>query len=103
VVVDFRHPLRSGRLRILMDGEPVVGRSVDGGVSRNLIVAKLHGGVFTDLVEVEPGHHEFEVEVKWDDKARRERIPGVFEADETYRLQIRLGRLRRNLSLEWTR
>ena len=39
----------------------------------------------------------------WDDNTRRQRIPGVFRADETYRLEIRLGRLRRNLSLKWTR
>ena len=103
VVVDFRHPLRTGTLRILMDGEPVVGQSVDGSVSRNLLLAKLHGGVFTELVEVEAGRHEFEVEVTWDDNTRRESIRGVFGADETYRLEIRLGRLRRNLSLKWTR
>jgi serine/threonine protein kinase len=103
VVVDFRHPLRSGTLRILMDGEPVVGRSVAGGVARDLLVAKLHGGVFTELVEVEPGRHEFEVEVTWDDNTRLEHIRGVFDPDETYRLEIRLGRLRRNLSLKWTR
>ncbi|MCG6923914.1 MAG: serine/threonine protein kinase [Acidobacteria bacterium] len=103
IVVDFRHPLRSGTLRILMDGEPVVGRSVAGGVARDLLVAKLHGGVFTDLVEVEPGRHEFEVEVTWDDNTRLEHIRGVFDRDETYRLEIRLGRLRRNLSLKWTR
>jgi len=103
VVVDFRHPLRSGTLRIVMDGEPVVGQSVSGGVSRDLLVTKLHGGVFTDLLEVEPGRHEFEIEVSWDEETRRERIPGVFEPGETYRLQIGLGRLRRNLSLKWTR
>jgi hypothetical protein len=103
VVVDFRHPLRTGALRIEMDGEPVVGQSVSGRVSRNLIVAKLHGGIFTDLLEVEPGRHVFEVEVRWDDEVRREKIPGVFDPGETYRLQIGLGRLRRNLSLKWTR
>jgi hypothetical protein len=103
VVVDFRHPLRSGTLRILMDGERVVGQSVAGDQSRNLLVSKLHSGVFTDLMEVEAGRHEFEVEVKWDDNTRRKRIPGIFRAGETYRLEIRLGRLRRNLSLKWTR
>jgi len=103
VVVDFRHPLRSGTLRILMDGEPVVGRSVPGNVSRNLLVAKLHDGVFTDLMKVEPGRHWFEVEVTWDDNTRRKRIRGVFDAGETYRLEVRLGRLRKNLSLKWTR
>ncbi len=103
IVVDFRHPLRSGTLRILMDGEPVVGQRVAGGVARDLLVAKLHGGVFTDLMEVEAGRHEFEVEVSWDEETRRERIQGVFDPGETYRLRIGLGRLRRNLSLEWTR
>jgi len=103
VMVDFRHPLRSGTLRVLMDGERMVGRSVTSDQSRNLLVAKLHSGVFTDLMEVEAGRHEFEVEVKWDDNTRRKRIPGVFRAGETYRLEIRLGRLRRNLSLKWRR
>jgi serine/threonine-protein kinase len=102
VMVDFRHPLRSGRLRVFMDGEPVVGQRVAGDVSRNLLVAKLHGGVFTGFMEVEPGRHQFEVEVTWDDKTRRKQIRGVFDADQTYRLEIRLGRLRRNLSLKWT-
>jgi hypothetical protein len=86
-----------------MDGEPVVGQRVSGRVSRDLLVAKLHGGVFTDLLEVEPGRHEFEVEVRWDDEVRRKQIPGVFDPGETYRLRIGLGRLRRNLSLKWTR
>jgi hypothetical protein len=103
VVVDFRHPLRSGTLRITMDGEPVFGQSVSGEVARDLIVAKLHGGVYTDLLEVAPGRHEFEVEVSWDEETRRERIPGVFDPGETYRLRVNLGRLRRNLSLKWTR
>jgi serine/threonine-protein kinase len=103
VVVDFRHPLRSGTLRILMDGERMVGQSVTSDRSRNLLVSKLHSGVFTDLMEVEAGRHEFEVEVTWDENTRRSRIPGLFRAGETYRLEIRLGRLRRNLSLKWTR
>jgi len=103
VVVDFRHPLRSGTLRILMDDDPVVGQHVAADRARNLLVSKVHSGVFTDLVEVEAGRHEFEVEVTWDDNTRRKRIRGIFRADETYRLEIRLGRLRRNLSLKWTR
>ena len=103
VVVDYRHPLRRGTLRVVLDDDAVLSRSVRGGVSRNLLVAKLHGGVVTDLLEVEPGRHEFEVVVSWDDQTRSQRIRGVFESGETYRLEVRLGRLRRNLSLEWTR
>jgi hypothetical protein len=86
-----------------MDDDPVVGQHVTADRARNLLVSKVHSGVFTDLVEVEAGRHEFEVEVTWDDNTRRKRIRGIFRADETYRLEIRLGRLRRNLSLKWTR
>ena len=43
------------------------------------------------------------VEVTWDENTRRRSIRGVFAAGETYRLEIRLGRLRKNLSLKWTR
>jgi hypothetical protein len=64
---------------------------------------KLRSGVFTDVIKVEPGRHDFRVEVTWDDESRSERIPGRLLPGETYRLQIRLGRLKKDLSLEWTR
>jgi hypothetical protein len=103
VVVDFSYPIRSGTLRIWMDDEVVLGEAVRGRVDKDLLVVKLRSGVFTDVIKVEPGRHDFRVQVSWDDETRSERIPGLLHAGELYRLQIRLGRLKKDLSLEWTR
>jgi hypothetical protein len=103
VVVDFRHTLRTGSLRIWMDDEAVLGAPVHGRVSKNLHLVKLRSGTLTDVLEVPPGRHDFLVDVRWDDEQRRERIAGLVHPGETYRLEIRLGRIRKNLSVKWTR
>jgi hypothetical protein len=103
IVVDFRHPLRSGTLRIWVDDEKVVGQAVRGQVAKDLLVVKLREGVFTDVFPVEAGRHSIRVEVRWDDETRDDLIPGRFLPGEIYRLEIRLGRLKKDLSLHWTR
>ena len=54
-----------------------------------------------DELEVPPGLHEVRVEVRWDDNVRTERIVGSFRSGATRRLEAGLGRIRRDLSLEW--
>jgi eukaryotic-like serine/threonine-protein kinase len=103
VVVDFRHALESGTLRVWVDDERVVGQPVRGAVSKDLLVVKLREGVFTDVFAVDPGTHRIRVEVRWDDEMRGDVIPGRFLPGETYRLEIRMGRLSKDLSLRWTR
>ena len=103
IVVDFPHRFRRGTLRIDVDEKRVLRQTLIGRVDKNLLLVKTHGGVFTDLVEVAPGRHVFDVEVTWDDNTRRERILALFRAGEMYRLEIRVGRLRKSLSLKWTR
>ncbi len=41
------------------------------------------------------------VEVSWGDKTESEAITGAFRAGGTRRLEARLGRIRKNLSLDW--
>jgi len=103
IVVDFRHPLRSGTLTVSVDGKRVLRRVVRGDVDKNLLLVKTHAGVYTGLLSIAPGRHRFEVEAAWDGDARRERIGARFLPGETYRLEIRLGRLKKDLSLKWTR
>jgi serine/threonine-protein kinase len=103
IVVDFEHPLREGTLRIEMNGEPVFEQDIRGGVDKNLLVVKTHEGHLTKLLRLKPGRHVFDVEVAWDDNVKRKSIGARFLPGETYRLEIRIGRLRKNLSLEWTR
>ena len=52
-------------------------------------------------LEVSPGLHEVRVEVRWDESVRTERIVGSFRAGATRRLEVNLGRIRRDLELEW--
>ena len=43
------------------------------------------------------------VEVSWGDERRSADLPGRFDPGQTYRLEVRLGRLTKELSLRWTR
>jgi hypothetical protein len=102
-VVDFRHPLESGRLRVWLDGEELLVERVRGDVTRNLVLFKLKGGVLTEVLDVAPGRHQFRVDVTWDGEHRSADTPGRFEPGQTYRLEVRLSRLQKELSLRWTR
>ena len=103
VVVDFEHPLESGTLRLWMDAEEVLVERIKGDVTRNLVLFKLRSGVLTEVLQVDPGRHRFRVQVGWDDEVRAEEIAGRFDSAETYRLAVRLGRVKKELSLRWTR
>jgi serine/threonine protein kinase len=103
VVVDFRHPVKAASLQIWMDDEEVLGQRVRGKVSKDLLLVKVRNGVFTDVLDVAPGTHTFRVETRWDDDVRTETIPGRVYSGQTYRLEIRLGRIKKDLSLKWTR
>jgi hypothetical protein len=103
VVVDFQHPLESGRLRVWLDGEELLVERVRGDVTRNLVLFKLRGGVITEVLDVSPGRHRLRVEVTWAEESRSAETMGRFEPGQTYRLEVRLGRIRKDLSLRWTR
>jgi hypothetical protein len=102
-VVDFEHPLRQGRLLVEMNGKTVLEQTIRGDVDKNLLVVKTHEGHVTKLLRLEPGRHVFDVEVAWDDNVKRKSIGARFLPGQMYRLEIRIGRLRKNLSLKWTR
>jgi serine/threonine-protein kinase len=103
VVVDFQHPLESGRLRVWLDGEELLVERVRGDVTRNLVLFKLRGGVITEVLDVSPGRHRLRVEVTWAEESRSAETMGRFDPGQTYRLEVRLGRIRKDLSLRWTR
>jgi len=51
---------------------------------------------------VKPGAHTFRVQVTWDDNNKTETIGGTFKAGSRRRLEVHVGGLRKNLSLEWS-
>ncbi len=101
--MDFEYPLESGRLRLWLDGGELLVERVRGDVTKDLVLFKLTSGVRTEVLDVSPGLHQARVEVSWDDQRRTRDIVGRFSPGQTYRLEIRLGRLRKDLSLRWTR
>jgi serine/threonine-protein kinase len=99
--IDFDHPLRSGLLRVYVDDNLALEQSLTGQPRKKALVFKLHQGSFRDELEVLPGLHEVRVEVRWDESVKTERIVGNFRPGATRRLEASLGRIRRDLSLEW--
>jgi hypothetical protein len=103
LLLDFEHPLRAGTLKVWIDDELVLEQTLEGRVTRSLpgTGLKLRQGGLEKTFEVTPGRHTIDVEVRWDDNVKRESIAGTFKGGSTRRLEVRVGRLRKGLSLEW--
>jgi hypothetical protein len=101
MLVDFQHPLRSGRLRIWVDEQLMLDENLAGRVKKKLLAIKVRQGSVQEQLPLAPGRHEIRVQVDWEDNEKSERISGMFKEAETRRLEIRLGRVRKNLSVEW--
>ena len=101
LVLDVEHPFRVGKLRVWVDRRIVREQEFEGEVDKNLLFTKVHKGRFTVTLDVSPGWHDVEVELRWDQSRKAEQIGAVFRSGVPRRLQVRLGRIRKNLSLEW--
>ena len=99
--IDFDHPLKSGTLRVFVDDELALDERLSGQQKKKALVFKMHEGSFRNELEVRPGLHEVRVEVRWDDNVKTDRIVGNFRPGATRRLEASLGRIRRDLNLEW--
>jgi len=101
LAIDFEHPLRSGTLKVWVDGEALAEEKVGGRITKKVIGLTLRKGTYHDVLEVKPGRHEIQVQVRWEDGERTERIVGTFNPGTTRRLDVTLGRLLKDLTLEW--
>ena len=101
LLVDFKHPVDSARLRVWVSGKLTLDQRLRGGVEKRLGVIKVREGELDETLELAPGRHEIKVAVGWDDNERRESISGMFQEGQARHLEIRLGRLRKGLSLDW--
>jgi serine/threonine-protein kinase len=99
--IDFDHPLKSGTLRVWVDDEQVIEEKLGSWVEKKALVFRMRKGNFTDVLEVAPGWHEIKVEVAWEDNRKIEKIMGQFKGGATRTLEANLGRLRKDLDLEW--
>jgi hypothetical protein len=100
IAIDFDHPLREGNLQVWVDGKLTVDEDLLGQADRKLGI-KTHKGSLDKTVAVRPGLRTVRVRVAWDDNAKEETVSTTFKAGQARRLEIRLGRIRKNLSVEW--
>ncbi len=99
--IDFDHPLRRGRLRVFVDDELTLDERLTGEQKKTALVFKVHEGSLREELDVDPGLHEVRIEVTWDDQKKVAAIVGNFRGGATRRLDASLGRMRRELTLEW--
>jgi eukaryotic-like serine/threonine-protein kinase len=101
LAIDFEYPLEDGRLSVWIDGKLSLDQDLAGRTAKNLVGIKIHKGSLEKTLRVRPGGHEVRVRVAWDDNVKEETRAAVFKAGATRNLEIRLGRIRKNLSVEW--
>jgi serine/threonine-protein kinase len=99
--IDFDHPLRRGRLKVFVDDKLTLDERLTGQQKKAALVFKVHEGSFREELDVAPGLHEVRIEVTWDDQKKLAGIVGNFRGGATRRLDASLGRMRRELTLEW--
>jgi hypothetical protein len=99
--VVFSHPLKEGMLKVWVDDELVIDEKLTSVVEKKALVFRMRKGSFTDVLEVPPGWHQVRVEVAWDDNKKTGRLMGRFRGGVTRTLDVDLGRLLKDLDLEW--
>ena len=101
VDVVFEHGLKSGVLRLWVDEEKVIDEEVSARVAKKIVAVTVREGRLEKTLLVPPGDREFRVEVAWDDEAKVKTLSTSVEADTRRTLLVKIGRLRKNLSVEW--
>ena len=97
------HPFENGRLIAWIDGVLVYETKLQAPVSKKIVAFKVREGRAETLLDVEPGPHEVRVEVTWDQNRRVSAKVVDVASRSTGLLQVRVGRMSKDLSLSWSR
>jgi len=99
--VDFSHHLKSGHLRVWVDGDVALDRWLEADSEKSIVGLKLRKGELRETLEIRPGTHDVRVRLAWDDNLRSETTTAHFAEGESRMLKVRLSRLTKGLSLDW--
>jgi len=100
--LSVEHPFESGRLITWIDGVLVYETKLQAPVSKKGVF-KVREGRAEKLLDLEPGRHEVRVEVTWEqDRRVSTKVVDVAPAS-TGLLEVRVGRMSKDLKLEWSR
>ena len=101
--LNVEHPFENGRLIVWIDGVLVYETKLQATVSRRIVAFKVREGRVEKLLDVEPGPHEVRVEVTWDQGRRASTKVVDVASGSTGLLEVRVGRMSKDLSLSWSR
>jgi eukaryotic-like serine/threonine-protein kinase len=99
LAIDFEHHLKSGLLRVFVDGDPVLEEELDARRRKKVLIFTVSQGVVRETLDVAPGQRTVRVQVKWGDNVRQQSVAGTFREGATRRLTVRVGRLLGDLSV----
>jgi hypothetical protein len=72
-------------------------------VSKKVVGVKVREGRAEKLLDLEPGRHEVRVEVTWEQDRRVSTKVVDVASGSTGLLEVRVGRMSKDLKLEWSR
>jgi hypothetical protein len=97
------HPFENGRLIVWIDGVLVHEMKLQAPVSKRVVGVKVREGRAEELLDLEPGRHEVRVEVTWEQDRRVSTKVVDVTPGATGLLEVRVGRMSKDLRLEWSR
>ena len=101
--LSVEHPFENGRLIAWIDGVLVYEVKLQAPVSKKVVGVKVREGHAETLLDLEPGRHEVRVEVTWEQDRRVSTKVVDVASGSTGLLEIRVGRMSKDLKLEWSR
>ncbi len=101
LVIDLQHPLRRGSVRVWVDDALVLDETLRARETKKIVAFTLRKGSLDRTLPVDAGPHAVRVEIAWDEERKSASTSASFEAGATRTLEVRLGRLRKGLSLDW--
>ena len=101
--LSVEHPFENGRLIVWIDGVVAVEEKLQAPVARKIVAIKVREGRIEKLLDVDPGPHEVRVEVTWDQERRVATKVADAAPGSTGLLEVRVGRMSKDLTLRWSR
>jgi serine/threonine-protein kinase len=98
--ISVEHGLKAGRVRVLVDGRPVLEQKLTSRVRRELLLFKVRSGSFEEVLPLAAGRRRVRVEVTTGGVTRAGEIAGTFRAGAARRLTIEVGK-KGEPSLAW--
>jgi hypothetical protein len=98
--ISVTHDLKSGRLKVLVDGRSVIDEALKARRKRYLLVFERREGRHVSRLNVTPGRHRITVQVRSGRATHSEELRETFKAGATRQLNLRVSG-KDGLAFDW--